>query len=126
MNRIELKHRLYNDLKLIGLPVHEVSLGIRPFSKTYYGNYYPVYGEEGKMPRVYVYPWKDKQRKESYAYSFILDTAIHEMVHHLQHTDPNWVRYEGVMHDEQFWKLYNYYIFRAKILEVIESDYKTA
>ena len=34
---IELQHRLITDLLNIGIPVDEVEIFLRPFSKTYYG-----------------------------------------------------------------------------------------
>ena len=47
------------------------------------------------------------------SYASILETAIHELCHHIQYTDGSFVRIKGVMHDPQFWRLYNHYIDRA-------------
>lgn len=118
----KLKNRLTADLSSLGLPVGEVNLVIRPYSSTYYGNYFPKYDKEGK-PRIYIYPFRDRGGR-MYEYSFVVDTFIHEMCHHLQHTDPRWIRVEGVMHDPEFWRLYNKYIFRAKLTGVIRNGYK--
>lgn len=124
MRKETLCDRLNEELKEIGLPVEDIELCIRPYSKTYYGNYFPK-GDNPRMskPRVYVYPCKSRSG-DLYCHDFILDTAIHEMVHHLQYTSPGFIRYSGVMHDEEFWKWYNIYILRAKIKGVMSSEYK--
>ena len=115
--------RLILDAITIGLPVNEVELSLRAFSKTYYGNYYPKYSSNGR-PRVYIYPCKDR-KGTLYDYDFILDTLIHEMVHHIQHTSEDYVRLKGVMHDQEFWKLYNKFIYKAKIAGVMSDDYES-
>ena len=104
-----LKHRLIEDLRSINLPVDEVDISIRPFSSTYYGRYFPVYDERRCRPKIYLYPYKNK-KGDMYSYVEILKILIHEMVHHLQHTNPSFVRLKGVMHDTNFWKLYNRYL----------------
>lgn len=123
MNTDNLRNRLLNDLKTIGMPVEEVNVYIRPYSKTYYGNYFPKYDKEGK-PRIYLYPFKNTEG-ELYSYSFLVDTFIHEMCHHLEYMDNTWKRVANVMHDEKFWRLYNKFMFIAKLLGVIEDGYKS-
>lgn len=120
----ELWHSLVNDAKSIGLPIDDVELKIRPYSKTYYGNYYPQYDSDRK-PRVYLYPFKSKGMNcNMYKYDFLMDTLIHEMVHHIQHTSPNFVRVAGIMHDEEFWTIYNRYMYKAKLMGVISDAYE--
>ena len=127
VNETDLINRLCEDLSMIGLPVNEVEISIRPFSESYWGRYFPLY-EDSKydIPKVYVYPYK--KDNVMYSYPTCLETAIHEMVHHLQYSDPKWKRFKNVAHDTDFWRKYNHYMFLAKISGVIPYDYvsKTA
>ena len=113
MSQEELKTRLLSDLSLLNLPVYEVDLFIRPFSKTYYGRYFPVYNDKEVRPKVYVYPYENVD-KELMSYNKILETSIHEFCHHIQYTSGSFVRNKGVMHDPQFWRLFNHYVDRAR------------
>lgn len=114
-------NRLVFDLGLIGLPVNEVELKLRPYSKKYFGNYYVSYDE--KKPKVVLYIYEDERRSKYYSYDSLLDTAIHEMCHHLQWRDPNFVRVAGVAHDSVFYKYYDMYIRKAKEMEVMQIEY---
>ena len=108
MSQEELITRLLSDLSLLKLPTNEVDIYIRPFSKTYYGRYFPVYNDEETKPKIYLYP--------------LLQTVIHEFCHHLQYTSGSFVRNRGVMHNAEFWKLYNHYINRAKQYSMIGGE----
>lgn len=124
MNQEELKTRLLSDLLQLNLPVNEVDLFIRPFSKTYYGRYFPII-EDGKRlrPKIYIYPYENTEG-DLMSYDVIMDTVIHEFCHHIQYTSGSFVRHKGVMHNTQFWKLYNHYMKRAekyKIIKIIEK-----
>lgn len=121
MSREELRTRLLSDLSHINLPVDEVDLFIRPFSKTYYGRYFPVYNDDEARPKVYIYPYENVE-EDLMDYSTILQTAIHELCHHLQYTNDSFVRLKGVMHDTQFWKLYNHYMSRAEKFQLIGGE----
>ena len=121
MSREELKTRLLSDLSHINLPVDEVDLFIRPFSKTYYGRYFPVHNDKEARPKVYIYPYENTE-EELMEYKTILQTAIHEFCHHLQYTNDSFIRLKGVMHDTQFWKLYNHYMNRAERFQLIGGD----
>ena len=114
----ELQSRLVSDLRSLRLPVDEVEVSIRPYSKTFYGRYFPSHDD--KKPRIFIYPFTDKSDEDCYPYSNLLSTAIHEMVHHLQYTNSNFIRYKGIMHNTQFWQLYNHYINRAIKLNKME------
>ena len=101
------------DLQKIGLfPINpiegkpEVSLILRPYSKTYYGRYFP------DSSRIFIYPYNDEDGNFM-SFTSILCTTIHEMVHHIQHQDPNFKRQKGIMHDPKFWELYNHFLDRA-------------
>lgn len=121
MSQEELNTRLLFDLSQLRLPVDEVDLFLRPFSKTYYGRYFPVYDEKRVRPKIYVYPYENTQG-EFMKYDTILETAIHEFCHHVQYTSGSFVRTKGVMHDTQFWKLYNHYIERAIKYELLGGE----
>lgn len=112
MSEEELKYRLLCDLSVLNLPVDEVDVFLRPYSKTYYGRYFPVYDDKKDTPKIYIYPYEDDINFMDY--DTILETAIHEFCHHIQYTSGSFVRKKGVMHDTQFWKLYNHYMNRAK------------
>lgn len=112
MSSEELVSRLTRDLADIHLPIDEVDVIIRPYSKTYYGRYYPSVNDSVR-PRIYLYPFKNKCGA-LYSYSLIMQTLIHEMVHHIQYTNDSFVRVKGVMHDVNFWKLYNRYVKKAE------------
>ena len=120
MSQEELYNRLLLDLSLLNLPVDEVDLELRPYSKTYYGNYFPA-NDQNTKPRLWIYPYADEQG-HLMCYDKIVETGIHEMCHHIQYTDPNFVRLERVMHDPQFWRLYNHYIDKARALEIYGGE----
>lgn len=120
MNEREFKARLLSDLVRLGLPVDEVDIVIRPYSKTYYGRYYPSVNEYRKRPKIYVYPYNEDGSLMGYG-TIISHCVIHEFCHHIQYSDRSWVRRKGVMHDVQFWKLYNHYIHRATKYHIIEG-----
>lgn len=119
MNQEELKVRLLSDLSQLNLPVYEVDLFIRPFSKTYYGRYFPVRDDNVIRPKIYLYPYVTEDNTEFENYSNTLQTVIHEFCHHIQYTSGSFIRNKGVMHDPNFWKLYNHYINRAKKYQLI-------
>lgn len=122
MSQEELKTRLLSDLSLINLPVDEVDLYLRPFSKTYYGRYFPVYDENRVKPKIHLYPYENINN-DLMSYDKILETAIHEFCHHVQYTSGSFIRNKGVMHDTQFWKLYNHYVERAKKYQLIGGEF---
>ena len=121
MSQEELKTRLLSDLSQLNLPVDEVDLFIRPFSKTYYGRYFPVCDDKLLKPKIYVYPYENEMG-DFMSYDKVLDTAIHELIHHKQYTNDCFTRVKGVMHDTEFWKLYNHYMNRAKKYQMIGGE----
>lgn len=120
MSQEELYHKLLTDLKTLNLPIDEVDIVLRPYSKTYYGRYFPN-KQNNIKPRIFIYPYANEYG-DLLHYFNILDTAIHEFIHHLQYTDPNFKRKKGVMHDTQFWKLYNHYTNRAEKYNIIDME----
>lgn len=117
MSKEELHTKLLSDLSQLNLPVYEVDLFLRPFSKTFYGRYFPVYNDKEVRPKIYIYPYENTN-EDLMTYDKILETAIHEFCHHIQHTSGSFIRNKGVMHDTQFWRLYNHYINRARKYEM--------
>lgn len=114
--------KLKNDLKSIGLPVDEVSIEFATkYCKTYYALYYPK-SDKCPIPRIRIYPYRRKGCGLIYPYMELLDTAIHEMCHHLQFREPNYVRFKGVVHDPNFWELYNKYKNRAETTGLLRGD----
>lgn len=122
MSQEELITRLLSDLSQLKLPTYEVDLYIRPFSKTYYGRYFPVYNDKETKPKIYLYPYENSDNNTLMEYDSLLQTVIHEFCHHLQYTSGSFVRNRGVMHNAEFWKLYNHYINRAKQYSMIGGE----
>lgn len=116
----EIRHRLPEDLRNLSLPVDEVDLFFRPYSVSYYGRYFPVSDYHRERARVFVYPFADK-KGNLLPYSKILDTAIHELCHHIQYVN-GFTRVRGVMHNTQFWKLYNHYTNRARKKSLLPKE----
>lgn len=121
MSQEELYSQLLCDLQQINLPIDEVDIYLRPFSKTYYGRYFPVHNDKEHKPKIYVYPYENT-KGDLMSYDSIITTAIHELCHHIQYTNGSFVRVKGVMHDPQFWKLYNHYVERATRYNIIRGD----
>ena len=121
MSEEELRTRLLSDLSVLNLPIDEVDIYIRPFSKTYYGRYFPVHDDSEVRPKIYVYPYEN-EKGDLMSYDHILKTAVHEVCHHIQYTNDCFVRKKGIMHDTQFWKLYNHYINRAEKFNLIGGE----
>ena len=70
----ELQHRLFTDLQKLRLPVDEFAIVIRPYSKTFYGRYFPEYN--GKIAEVRVYPYKFKKPNLEFYKRVMLDFNI--------------------------------------------------
>ena len=100
MSEEDLMTRLLCDLSSLGLPINEVDVEFRPYSKTYYGRYYPSVNKDVKKPRVVLYPYEENG--EYMNYDTILENGVHEFIHHLQYTSGSFIRRKGVMHNEQF------------------------
>lgn len=121
MDNEEIKTRLLFDLSELNMPVDEVDLVIRPFSKTFYGRYFPVYDEKKVKPKIHIYPFQENG--ELIDYDVVLAyCGIHELCHHIQHTNTSWQRLKGIAHDPQFWQLYNHYVLKAIRKGLIGGD----
>lgn len=103
-----LKNHLMSDLKLTGIPT-DFELVLKDYSSTCYGKYL----KSKKLIIIYVY--MDKECTTLFPYEEILDTLVHEAVHHFQHYyEEDFVRYKGVMHNPNFYKYYNKYVDKLK------------
>lgn len=113
----DLMTRFLSDMSSLGLPVYEVDVEFRPYSKTYYGRYYPSVDDRRIKPRVVLYPYE--VNGDFMSYDLIIENGVHEFIHHLQYVSGSFVRRKGVMHNEQFWRLYNFYMKRAYKLGLV-------
>lgn len=78
------------DFQLELVPIH---------SKCYWGRYYP----NRKLIRLYEFDVNG----QPYDAEVLIREGLHELSHHIQYYHlPFWERKKGVMHDEEFWKLY--------------------
>ena len=93
-----LEGYLKSDIKLLHLPT-DFELEFRGFSKKYYGRYYI------KEKKIVVYILDNNG--ERLPYHEILDTVLHEALHHYQHYhEIGFIRIKGVMHNLKFNKMY--------------------
>ena len=114
----ELYHRLLRDMTSVGIPT-DFTLELKGFSKTYFGRYDP------NSNKVTVYICENKSCTKRYEYQDILLTCIHEAVHAIQWHDKSFVRRRGVMHNADFYRLYNMYADKAKsilLLREVRND----
>lgn len=109
-----LHDSLLQDLRAIGIQ-ENFNLDIKPYSKTFFGRYNP------NTDTVILYVYQDKDCSRLYDYEDLLLTAIHEIVHYIQWHDPNFTRRKGIMHDPEFYSLYNEYADRAKALLLLKE-----
>lgn len=116
----DLRHKLLSDLWELNLPLDEVDVFFRPYSKTYYGRYFPARDEAQTRPKIYIYPLETRCGK-LLPYETILSTAVHELCHHIQYAGGH-VRVKGVMHDSHFWKLYKHYMKRAAKRNLVSAE----
>lgn len=110
---ISLYEQLLNDIHCLGIKI-DFSLDLKPFSKSYLGRYFI------KSSKVRVYVYENKLCTFARPYGEILFTLIHEVIHHIQHKNPYFVRAAGVMHNEQFHRLNNHYRLLAREMRLTE------
>ena len=69
------------------------------YSESYWGRYFPG----RKLIRLYAL----QECGEQYPDDIIIREGLHELTHHIQyHHIPFWERRKGVMHDEDFWNIF--------------------
>ena len=104
-----MRKQLISDLTAIGCPT-DFSLDIRGYSKNHFALYDP------NKVKVILYPYKDRMRSMTYPYEIIFKNMVHEVCHHIEWSDPHFIRYKGVMHSPTFQRLFDKYWGRAKAL----------
>lgn len=97
----ELRTKLLNDLRALNINTDGMTLVVKPYSKSYNGRYFP------KDNRIFLYAYRDPNRTCMYPYSRLMKTLLHEVVHFIQWNDPEYVRVKGIMHNEEFYRIYN-------------------
>lgn len=109
--RVALITKILKDLKLLGLSPSKLKYDLRfkNYSSCYYGKYLRPRNDE-YLPKVFIYLYKDPYNKELFEYKDLISTVIHEICHHLQWSNPDFVRVKGVMHNKEFWDLWNEYM----------------
>ena len=107
MSKQELYNRLLKDLNKLGVDTDCFDLSIRGYSKTYFGTYNP----NNNKISLYVYPYKDSVFM--YPYKDLFKTLLHEVSHYLQYQDPFFIRYKGIMHNKEFYLIYNKLISKS-------------
>lgn len=103
--------RIINDLRKIGID-EEFKLQLKPFSKTYYGRFSP------KTKTITIYLYLDPHHKVLFDYRSLFMTAIHEAIHCIQWSDKSFVRKKGVMHNQEFYRLFR--LYKGKAEEMID------
>lgn len=106
-----LEGYLKSDIKLLNLPT-DFDIEFRGFSANYYGRYYI------KDKKIVVYILDNNG--ERLPYHEILDTVLHEAIHHYQHHyEVGFIRMRGVMHNLNFHKMYEEKKYKLIEWEVI-------
>lgn len=114
MTCTELRDRICHDLKSLGIDLTSFELAMKPYSKSYYGRYVP------KKKRVIVYVYEDSDKTVFYPYEKLFSTVLHEVTHHLQWSDPEFKRIRGVMHNSEFYQIYNRLMRKHKIYAIVK------
>lgn len=104
----KLTSELKNVIRELGLPT-DFHIELRGYSKSWWGNYYV------KHKKIVLYVLNSDG--DYLPYKRILFTALHEAIHHKQYSDPNFKRYDGVMHNPEFIEL------EQKLQKVIIDKY---
>lgn len=97
----ELLSQIYKELEGIGLPT-DLEIELRGYSKSYDGLYDP----NKRKAIIYMLDEKGEVLPKDY----YMDTIIHELIHHYQWQHTDYVRVQGIMHNDQFHYLFNKYM----------------
>lgn len=110
----ELYEKLLSDLKKLGISKN-FNLILKDYSKRLLGRYNP----NNKNLTLYVYPYK--KGLYMYPYKELYETFIHEVVHSIQHNNPSFIRVKGVMHNKEFYKIYDDLIQKSYDLGILKG-----
>lgn len=116
----QLVRRCKADLRRLGLPT-DFTLVLKDYSKRYYGRY------DVDKKEVIIYIYRDEELTCRFTYKELMDTVIHEAIHHFQYCyQHGFLRLVGVMHDPVFKKMYtnNYKEFLNMYTEVNDEKIK--
>lgn len=104
--------KLIRDLRLLGIDTDGFTLLLKPFSKSYYGRY------KVQIKQIVVYIYSDKDCKNLIPYDRLFETTLHEAIHHIQWSSKDFKRIKGVMHNKEFYLLYNRYLMKYRIYKL--------
>lgn len=102
--------RIIEDLRKIGIDEEKFKfkLQLKSYSKTYYGRYSP------KTKTITLYLYQDPTGIVPVDYRSLFLTAIHEATHCIQWSDKSFVRKKGIMHNQEFYRLFRFYKEKAE------------
>jgi len=109
----KLYKKLLSDLEKLGIP-QNFNLILKDYSKNFLGRYNP----NNKNLILYVYPYK--KGVYMYPYEELYKTFIHEVVHSIQHNNPSFIRVKGIMHNKEFYKIYDDIIQKSYDLKILK------
>ncbi|MBO8161121.1 MAG: hypothetical protein H0Z24_05745 [Thermosipho sp. (in: Bacteria)] len=113
--KTKLEKRIRKDLEKLGLPL-DFKLDVRGYSKTYNGRYNP------NNDTVVLYSLR--KNGELREYDVLLKIVIHEVIHHYQWKHTDYKRVKGIMHNEEFKRLEQYYLDKAEELGLIDPIFR--
>lgn len=112
----DIKRQLKRDINRLGLPV-DFTLTLKLYSVRYEGRYNP------NVKNVILYLYADKGLMLRHTYEHLLTYAIHEAVHHFQWKhDPTFKRVHGVMHNDDFKRIYKSSLELAHTLNILKKE----
>lgn len=97
---VTIKDRLLRDARKAGINITGFTLIIKPYSQERWGYY------DHNKEVIVLFVNKNEQ-EELAPYDDLLRYFLHECTHYTQWSDPEFVRYKGIMHNEEFYTLYN-------------------
>lgn len=95
-----LENKFRQDFVSMGI-LDRVPIVMKKYSKTRWGRYNPNKDE------IIIYVYASKDCREMIDYHSLFKALLHEYVHWVQYHSKSWKRQKGVMHDEEFWKMYH-------------------
>ena len=113
MTEAELKEKLVKDFKKLKIKA-DFDLVIKGYSSKFFGRYNP----NNKRLFLYIYPYPEQTFM--YPYEEIFLTFLHEVCHCIQHNDHTFVRVKGIMHNKDFYALYDGLVQKAIKSKIIK------
>jgi len=110
-----LYQSLVEDLLAVGIDVESMTLVVRPFHSRYHGRY--LFDKR----KAYVYAYEDKGCTRPRHYCDVLETAIHEGVHHMMNLAG--VNAKGQAHGDEFCNACDHYMLAAKKMGLSDKTF---